>query len=188
MYLWGKVSIFILIKSSGFAYIPRQIIVQDQNGTCSSQWPIFCPSPPKLLCSKAKSKQCSKKGCKFLAISLPLHMLPRSPRGEAELSIWPFFFFFFFLPFSPPSTYVHTDMVYSLCLNSIITLDFYQTWGQGSRKGDWPWVWVWQGPVALSGRRESESTWCASGCEVQRGEPRCQGVTRSSLWISAPCL
>lgn len=144
-----KSFLFILINTSGFAHTLQQIIVQDQNCTCGSQWPIFCPSPPKLLCSKAKSKQCSTKDCKFLAISLLLHMLPRSPRGEAELSIC---LLCFFLPISPPSTYVHTDMVYSLYLNSIITLISNRPGVRGSREGDWMWVWVWQGPAALSGR------------------------------------
>lgn len=73
-----------------------------------------------------------KKGCKFLAISFLLHVLPRSPSGDAELAIWTFFAFS--SPSSPPSTYVHTDMVYSLYLNNIITLNFYQTSGQGKQE------------------------------------------------------
>lgn len=144
--------IFILINISGFAHI-QKIILQDQNCTCSSQWPIFCPSPLKLLCSKAKSKQCSKKKKKKAASSWQFPFYSTCCQGHLEVKPnSPFGLFCFFLPFPPPSTYVRTDMVYSFYLNSIITLDFYQTSVSGSRKGDWMWVWVGQGPVALSGR------------------------------------
>lgn len=79
-------------------------------------------------------------------------------------------------------------MVYSLYLNSIITLTFYQTWGQGKQE-----------------RRLDGSLGVAKSCclirEVRKWIhlvhlwlwsavrwAKVPGVTRSSLWISAQCL
>lgn len=151
MYLRGKVSIFILIDTSGFAPIPQQITVQDQTAPAAHNDLFFAPVPQSCSVAKPSQNNAQKKAAS--SWQFPFHSTCCQGRLEVKLnSPFGLFFFFFFLPPSPPSTYVHTDMVYSLYLNSIITLDFYQTWGQGSRKGDWTWVWVWQSPVALSGR------------------------------------
>lgn len=146
-----KSSTFILINISGFAHI-QQIIVQDQNCTCSLQWPIFCPSPLKLLCSKAKIKQYSKKKKR---LQVPGNF-PSTPHAAKVTSRWSWTLhlalFAFSSPFPlPPLKYLLICFIAftSIALSPWI---FIRLWVSRSRKGDWMWVWVWQGPVALSGR------------------------------------
>lgn len=91
---------------------------------------FFAPVPQS--CSVAKPSQNNAQQKTASSWQFPFYSTCCQGHLEVKLNSL-FGLFCFFLPISPPSTYVHTDMVYSLHLNSIITLDFYQAWGQGKQ-------------------------------------------------------
>lgn len=123
--------IFISINTSGFAHIHFRLQFKIKTAPAVHNNLFFVPVPQS--CSVAKPRQNNAQQKTASSWQFPFYSTCCQGHPEVKLNS-PFGLFCLFLPISPPSTYVHTDMVYSLYLNSIITLDFYQTWGQRKQR------------------------------------------------------